>query len=464
MMKNKMKLFKAVGYTDDKYVSDALSDGDKTDADAPSAPRRILSVAAIAAVFVMLFAFSFVLTRLASPRGGMSGSSDDTPELTRVAGDNRVDIGDELSDDNTGLAADTTASYPEDDTVRYVETTRPEASDYTYADLLQVYPYRNILPRSLPAGFTVRSITVEPYDKELAKVTGVTVELFYEADGASDDEYLIIKAERVGYQFKDDHKYFTPRVLSNGIQWKAEEHGDLLKLVKYYDTDFVYDGYRVSFRYKVPGDARNTPKEPGDGAIDRLSYEGNAFLIVEGAQHLSDDGLYAAVTSAACFEDVDITEDPDEPGAVINGANSGFKIDMYISDGEFSVDRQLNVTLTLENRTDKPIVLYRPDYQDGLHEDLNLRVFKNDDPDIGPYDIDMLGHGFSEAISYNTVMPGETYSQPMRLSFAPYLFDPRCTRESLCGQYTFEVVANIVDDDVPKGIKSVRFAFSAEIR
>ena len=464
MMKNKMKLFKAVGYTDDKYVSDALSDGDKTDADAPSAPRRILSVAAIAAVFVMLFAFSFVLTRLASPRGGTSGSSDDTPELTRTAFDSRADIGDELSDDNTGLAADTTASYPEDDTVRYVETTRPEASDYTYADLLQVYPYRNILPRSLPAGFTVRSITVEPYDKELAKVTGVTVELFYEADGASDDEYLIIKAERVGYQFKDDHKYFTPRVLSNGIQWKAEEHGDLLKLVKYYDTDFVYDGYRVSFRYKVPGDARNTPKKPGEGAIDQLSYNGNAFLIVEGAQHLSDDGLYAAVTSAACFEDVDITEDPDEPGAVINGANSGFKIDMYISDGEFSVDRQLNVTLTLENRTDRPIVLYRPDYQDGLHEDLNLRVFKNDDPDIGPYDIDMLGHGFSEAISYNTVMPGETYSQPMRLSFAPYLFDPRCTRESLCGQYTFEVIANIVDDDVPKGIKSVRFAFGAEIR
>ena len=459
-----MKLFKAVGYTDDKYVSDALSDGDKTDADAPSAPRRILSVATIAAVFVMLFAFSFVLTRLASPRGGTSGSSDDTPELTRTAFDSRADIGDELPDDNTGLAADTTASYPEDDTVRYVETTRPEASDYTYADLLQVYPYRNILPRSLPAGFTVRSITVEPYDKELSKVTGVTVELFYEADGASDDEYLIIKAERVGYQFKDDHKYFTPRVLSNGIQWKAEEHGDLLKLVKYYDTDFVYDGYRVSFRYKVPGDARNTPKKPGEGAIDQLSYNGNAFLIVEGAQHLSDDGLYAAVTSAACFEDVDITEDPDEPGAVINGANSGFKIDMYISDGEFSVDRQLNVTLTLENRTDKPIVLYRPDYQDGLHEDLNLRVFKNDDPDIGPYDIDMLGHGFSEAISYNTVMPGETYSQPMRLSFAPYLFDPRCTRESLCGQYTFEVVANIVDDDVPKGIKSVRFAFSAEIR
>ena len=463
-MKNKMKLFKAVGYTDDKYVSDALSDGDKTDADAPSAPRRILSVAAIAAVFVMLFAFSFVLTRLASPRGGTSGSYDDTPELTRTAFDSRVYIGDELADDNTGLAANTTASYPEDDTVRYVETTRPEASDYTYDDLLQVYPYRNILPRSLPAGFTVRSITVEPYDKELAKVTGVTVELFYEADGASDDEYLIIKAERVGYQFKDDHKYFTPRVLSNGIQWKAEEHGDLLKLVKYYDTDFVYDGYRVSFRYKVPGDARNTPKKPGEGAIDQLSYEGNAFLIVEGAQHLSDDGLYAAVTSAACFEDVDITEDPDEPGAVINGANSGFKIDMYISDGEFSVDRQLNVTLTLENRTDKPIVLYRPDYQDGLHEDLNLRVFKNDDPDIGPYDIDMLGHGFSEAISYNTVMPGETYSQPMRLSFAPYLFDPRCTRESLCGQYTFEVVANIVDDDVPKGIKSVRFAFGAEIR
>ena len=463
-MKNKMKLFKAVGYTDDKYVSDALSDGDKTDADAPSAPRRILSVAAIAAVFVMLFAFSFVLTRLASPRGGTSGSSDDTPELTRTADGSRVDIGDELPDDNTGLAADTTASYPEDDTVRYVETTRPEASDYTYDDLLQVYPYRNILPRSLPAGFTVRSITVEPYDKELSKVTGVTVELFYEADGASDDEYLIIKAERVGYQFKDDHKYFTPRVLSNGIQWKAEEHGDLLKLVKYYDTDFVYDGYRVSFRYKVPGDARNTPKKPGEGAIDQLSYKGNAFLIVEGAQHLSDDGLYAAVTSAACFEDVDITEDPDEPGAVINGANSGFKIDMYISDGEFSVDRQLNVTLTLENRTDRPIVLYRPDYQDGLHEDLNLRVFKNDDPDIGPYDIDMLGHGFSEAISYNTVMPGETYSQPMRLSFAPYLFDPRCTRESLCGQYTFEVIANIVDDDVPKGIKSVRFAFSAEIR
>ena len=463
-MKNKMKLFKAVGYTDDKYVSDALSDGDKTDADAPSAPRRILSVAAIAAVFVMLFAFSFVLTRLASPRGGTSGSSDDTPELTRTAFDSRMDIGVELPDDNTGLAADTTVSYPEDDTVRYVETTRPEASDYTYADLLQVYPYRNILPRSLPAGFTVRSITVEPYDKELSKVTGVTVELFYEADGASDDEYLIIKAERVGYQFKDDHKYFTPRVLSNGIQWKAEEHGDLLKLVKYYDTDFVYDGYRVSFRYKVPGDARNTPKKPGEGAIHQLSYKGNAFLIVEGAQHLSDDGLYAAVTSAACFEDVDITEDPDEPGAVINGANSGFKIDMYISDGEFSVDRQLNVTLTLENRTDKPIVLYRPDYQDGLHEDLNLRVFKNDDPDIGPYDIDMIGHGFSEAISYNTVMPGETYSQPMRLSFAPYLFDPRCTRESLCGQYTFEVVANIVDDDVPKGIKSVRFAFSAEIR
>lgn len=463
-MKNKMKLFKAVGYTDDKYVSDALSDGDKTDADAPSAPRRILSVAAIAAVFVMLFAFSFVLTRLASPRGGTSGSSDDTPELTRTAFDSRADIGDELSDDNTGLAADTTASYPEDDTGRDVETTRPEASDYTYADLLQVYPYRNILPRSLPAGFTVRSITVEPYDKELSKVTGVTVELFYEADGASDDEYLIIKAERVGYQFKDDHKYFTPRVLSNGIQWKAEEHGDLLKLVKYYDTDFVYDGYRVSFRYKVPGDARNTPKKPGEGAIDQLSYNGNAFLIVEGAQHLSDDGLYAAVTSAACFEDVDITEDPDEPGAVINGANSGFKIDMYISDGEFSVDRQLNVTLTLENRTDRPIVLYRPDYQDGLHEDLNLRVFKNDDPDIGPYDIDMLGHGFSEAISYNTVMPGETYSQPMRLSFAPYLFDPRCTRESLCGQYTFEVIANIVDDDVPKGIKSVRFAFGAEIR
>lgn len=464
MMKNKMKLFKAVGYTDDKYVSDALSDGDKTDADAPSAPRRILSVAAIAAVFVMLFAFSFVLTRLASPRGGTSGSSDDTPELTRTAFDSRADIGDELPDDNTGLAANTTASYTEDDTVRYVETTRPEASNYTYADLLQVYPYRNILPRSLPAGFTVRSITVEPYDKELAKATGVTVELFYEADGASDDEYLIIKAERVGYQFKDDHKYFTPRVLSNGIQWKAEEHGDLLKLVKYYDTDFVYDGYRVSFRYKVPGDARNTPKKPGEGAIDRLSYEGNAFLIVEGAQHLSDDGFYAAVTSAACFEDVDITEDPDEPGAVINGPNSGFKIDMYISDGEFSVDRQLNVTLTLENRTDKPIVLYRPDYEDGLHEDLNLRVFKNDDPDIGPYDIDMLGHGFSEAISYNTVMPGETYSQPMRLSFAPYLFDPRCTRESLCGQYTFEVVANIVDDDVPKGIKSVRFAFGAEIR
>ena len=463
-MKNKMKLFKAVGYTDDKYVSDALSDGDKTDADAPSAPRRILSVAAIAAVFVMLFAFSFVLTRLASPRGGTSGSSDDTPELTRTAFDSRVDIGDELSDDNTGFAANTTASYPVDDTVRYVETTRPEASDYTYADLLQVYPYRNILPRSLPAGFTVRSISVEPYDKELAKVTGVTVELFYEADGASDDEYLIIKAERVGYQFKDDHKYFTPRVLSNGIQWKAEEHGDLLKLVKYYDTDFVYDGYRVSFRYKVPGDARNTPKKPGEGAIHQLSYEGNAFLIVEGAQHLSDDGLYAAVTSAACFEDVDITEDPDEPGAVINGANSGFKIDMYISDGEFSVDRQLNVTLTLENRTDRPIVLYRPDYQDGLHEDLNLRVFKNDDPDIGPYDIDMLGHGFSEAISYNTVMPGETYSQPMRLSFAPYLFDPRFTRESLCGEYTFEVVANIVDDDAPKGIKSVRFAFSAEIR
>lgn len=463
-MKNKMKLFKAVGYTDDKYVSDALSDGDKTDADAPSAPRRILSIAAIAAVFVMLFAFSFVLTRLASPRGGTSGSSDDTPELTRAADDSRVDIGVELLDDNTGLAANTTASYPEDDTDRDVETTRPEASDYTYADLLQVYPYRNILPRSLPAGFTVRSITVEPYDKELAKVTGVTVELFYEADGASDDEYLIIKAERVGYQFKNDHKYFTPRVISNGIQWKAEEHGDLLKLVKYYDTDFVYDGYRVSFRYKVPGDARNTPKKPGEGAIDQLSYNGNAFLIVEGAQHLSDDGLYAAVTSAACFEDVDITEDPDEPGAVINGANSGFKIDMYISDGEFSVDRQLNVTLTLENRTDKPIVLYRPDYQDGLHEDLNLRVFKNDDPDIGPYDIDMLGHGFSEAISYNTVMPGETYSQPMRLSFAPYLFDPRCTRESLCGQYTFEVVANIVDDDVPKGIKSVRFAFSAEIR
>lgn len=463
-MKNKMKLFKAVGYTDDKYVSDALSDGDKTDADAPSAPRRILSIAAIAAVFVMLFAFSFVLTRLVSPRGGTSGSSDDTPELTRAADDSRADIGVELSDDNTGLAANTTASYPEDDTGRYVETTRPEASDYTYADLLQVYPYRNILPRSLPAGFTVRSITVEPYDKELAKVTGVTVELFYEADGASDDEYLIIKAERVGYQFKNDHKYFTPRVISNGIQWKAEEHGDLLKLVKYYDTDFVYDGYRVSFRYKVPGDARNTPKKPGEGAIDQLSYNGNAFLIVEGAQHLSDDGLYAAVTSAACFEDVDITEDPDEPGAVINGANSGFKIDMYISDGEFSVDRQLNVTLTLENRTDKPIVLYRPDYQDGLHEDLNLRVFKNDDPDIGPYDIDMLGHGFSEAISYNTVMPGETYSQPMRLSFAPYLFDPRCTRESLCGQYTFEVVANIVDDDVPKGIKSVRFAFSAEIR
>ena len=76
----------------------------------------------------------------------------------------------------------------------------------------------------------------------------------------------------------------------------------------------------------------------------------------------------------------------------------------------------------------------------------------------------MLGHGFSEAISYNTVMPGETYSQPMRLSFAPYLFDPRCTRESLCGQYTFEVIANIVDDDVPKGIKSVRFAFTLAAR
>ena len=54
-MKNKMKLFKAVGYTDDKYVSDALSDGDKTDADAPSAPRRILSIAAIAAVFAWAF-------------------------------------------------------------------------------------------------------------------------------------------------------------------------------------------------------------------------------------------------------------------------------------------------------------------------------------------------------------------------------------------------------------------------